>query len=322
MPGDIALGATSINPPDTVRAGRSPCPLPAAPLNRTASAAVPPRRHAAKRESVAVSGAAGRRPGEDVPAVPGIRHEGDGTMNIAMALPGNSDSTFLTHLLARGLEDERYVVERFQAMADGDIRRCPGDEPAKKARRNVAPARVGTGALRIRAGIAVAASRLGSQATERPSSPSRFTVRVSWLTPATRSSFRSQDSMGSRLNSTSRNALFARRIPAFAGISSPARTSSFPQMWRSMCLDRARMRESTGSNITAQARTATPAGRRGERQAEQGSPKKRRAVAVVDAASVSVGCPAASATARRMWGRCMGSLRRVFGLGTRSRGRR
>ena len=33
-------------------------------------------------------------------------------MNMAMALPGNSDSTFLTHLLARGLEDDRYVVER------------------------------------------------------------------------------------------------------------------------------------------------------------------------------------------------------------------
>ena len=27
------------------------------------------------------------------------------------------------------------MVERFQAMADGDIRRMPGDEPAKKGRR-------------------------------------------------------------------------------------------------------------------------------------------------------------------------------------------
>ena len=56
-------------------------------------------------------------------------------MNTAMALPGNSDSTFLTHLLARGLEDERYVVERFQAMVDGDIRRWPGDEKTPKGRR-------------------------------------------------------------------------------------------------------------------------------------------------------------------------------------------
>ena len=57
-------------------------------------------------------------------------------MSMAMALPGNSDSTFLTHLLARGLEDERYVVERFQAMADGDIRRLPGDAAPAKGRRN------------------------------------------------------------------------------------------------------------------------------------------------------------------------------------------
>ena len=56
-------------------------------------------------------------------------------MNAAMAIPGNSDRTFLTHLLARGLEDERYVVERFQAMIDGDIHRIPADEPAKKGRR-------------------------------------------------------------------------------------------------------------------------------------------------------------------------------------------
>ena len=27
------------------------------------------------------------------------------------------------------------MVERFQALADGDIRRWPGDEPAKKGRR-------------------------------------------------------------------------------------------------------------------------------------------------------------------------------------------
>ena len=38
---------------------------------------------------------------------------------------------------ARGLEDDRYVVERFQAMADGDIRRMPGEEAAKKKGRKV-----------------------------------------------------------------------------------------------------------------------------------------------------------------------------------------
>ena len=58
-------------------------------------------------------------------------------MNTAMTMPGNTASTFLTHVFGRGLEDDRYVVERFQAMADGDIRRCPGDETAtaKKRRR-------------------------------------------------------------------------------------------------------------------------------------------------------------------------------------------
>ena len=47
------------------------------------------------------------------------------------------------HLGIRGLEDNRYVVERFQAMADGDIRRMAGAEPAatkgsRKVRRTVA----------------------------------------------------------------------------------------------------------------------------------------------------------------------------------------
>ena len=55
-------------------------------------------------------------------------------MHAAIAVPGNS-RTILTHVFGRGLDDERYVVERFQAMANGDIRRWPGDEPAKKSRR-------------------------------------------------------------------------------------------------------------------------------------------------------------------------------------------
>ena len=60
-------------------------------------------------------------------------------MHAAIAVPDNS-RTILTHLFGHGLEDERYVigryvVERFQAMADGDIRRWPGEEPAKKGRR-------------------------------------------------------------------------------------------------------------------------------------------------------------------------------------------
>ena len=63
-------------------------------------------------------------------------------MHAAIAAPGNS-RTILTHLFGRGLEDDRYRVERFQAMADGDIRRWPGDAPAtgkgrRKAGRTIA----------------------------------------------------------------------------------------------------------------------------------------------------------------------------------------
>ena len=55
-------------------------------------------------------------------------------MHAAIAAPGNS-RTILTHLFGRGLEDDRYRVERFQAMADGGIRRRPGDAPPTKGRR-------------------------------------------------------------------------------------------------------------------------------------------------------------------------------------------
>ena len=55
-------------------------------------------------------------------------------MHAAIAFP-RSASMILTHAFGRGLADERYVVERFQAMADGDIRRCPGDAAPSKARR-------------------------------------------------------------------------------------------------------------------------------------------------------------------------------------------
>ena len=57
-------------------------------------------------------------------------------MNTAMAVPGNTASTFLIHFFGHGLADARYVVERFQAMANGDIRRWPADEPTtRKGRR-------------------------------------------------------------------------------------------------------------------------------------------------------------------------------------------
>ena len=57
-------------------------------------------------------------------------------MNAAMAVPGNTAATFLVHLFGSGLADNRYVVERFKAHADGDIRPWPGAASAKgKGRR-------------------------------------------------------------------------------------------------------------------------------------------------------------------------------------------
>lgn len=57
-------------------------------------------------------------------------------MTTAIAIPGNTADTFLVHFFGGGLADERYVVERFRAFADGDIRRCPGEAApsAKKGR--------------------------------------------------------------------------------------------------------------------------------------------------------------------------------------------
>lgn len=56
-------------------------------------------------------------------------------MSTAIAMPGNTASTFLVHLFGGGLADDRYVVERFKAHADGDIRPWPGEAPAKKRRK-------------------------------------------------------------------------------------------------------------------------------------------------------------------------------------------
>ena len=37
-------------------------------------------------------------------------------------------NTFLTHTFGRGLEDERYAVERFKSTMDGEIRPLPAGE--------------------------------------------------------------------------------------------------------------------------------------------------------------------------------------------------
>ena len=52
--------------------------------------------------------------------------------------PGNNASTFLTHLFGQGLDDDRYRVERFRSMADGDIRPL-GEGGMKTKNRSKAP---------------------------------------------------------------------------------------------------------------------------------------------------------------------------------------
>lgn len=61
-------------------------------------------------------------------------------MSAAIAMPGSTASTFLTHFFGSGLSDDRYVVERFKAMIDGDIRRCPDEAANGKGRRKAARA--------------------------------------------------------------------------------------------------------------------------------------------------------------------------------------
>ena len=55
-------------------------------------------------------------------------------MQIGSAQRGNTE-TFLVHIFGRGLDDERYVVERFRSMADGEIRPVPITAPAVRGRR-------------------------------------------------------------------------------------------------------------------------------------------------------------------------------------------
>ena len=57
-------------------------------------------------------------------------------MNSAIAVPGNTADTFLVDFFGGGFADKRYVVERFKAHADSDIRPWPGEAVAKgKGRR-------------------------------------------------------------------------------------------------------------------------------------------------------------------------------------------
>ena len=55
-------------------------------------------------------------------------------MTAAMAMPGNTADTFLVHFFGTGLADDRYVVERFRALADGDIRPIRTEAAGAKGR--------------------------------------------------------------------------------------------------------------------------------------------------------------------------------------------
>ena len=55
-------------------------------------------------------------------------------MQTVNARPGNA-RTYLIHVFGRGLEDDRYVVERFKSMTNGDIRPVSPSGTAKKGRR-------------------------------------------------------------------------------------------------------------------------------------------------------------------------------------------
>ncbi len=60
-------------------------------------------------------------------------------MTATTPLPGNSANTFLTHLFGTGLKDDRYVVEKFRALVNGEIRRAAEPAPAKGRSRRKAP---------------------------------------------------------------------------------------------------------------------------------------------------------------------------------------
>jgi len=55
-------------------------------------------------------------------------------MTAALAMPGNTADTFLVHFFGTGLADDRYVVERYRALADGDIRPIRTEAAGTKGR--------------------------------------------------------------------------------------------------------------------------------------------------------------------------------------------
>ena len=69
-------------------------------------------------------------------------------MTAAMAMPGNTADTFLIHFFGTGLADEKYVVERFKAMADGDIRPIRPEAAGRRKARHAVVSRKQAEAMR------------------------------------------------------------------------------------------------------------------------------------------------------------------------------
>ncbi len=55
-------------------------------------------------------------------------------MHAAQVFSANA-TTFLTHIVGRGFDDEHYVVERYRSMLDGDIRHVEAEAPKGNRRR-------------------------------------------------------------------------------------------------------------------------------------------------------------------------------------------
>ena len=55
-------------------------------------------------------------------------------MRIGSAHRANTE-TFLVHVFGRGLDDERYVVEKYRTLADGRIRPVPPEQENARGRR-------------------------------------------------------------------------------------------------------------------------------------------------------------------------------------------
>ena len=60
-------------------------------------------------------------------------------MQAALAPRGNA-RTYLTHFVGNGLDDERYVIQRYRSRANGDIVPVDADGVLPKGRRRARPA--------------------------------------------------------------------------------------------------------------------------------------------------------------------------------------